>query len=347
MQMRDDGTNTNAVETEFSTLYKYILGYTTSQIVGATARLGIADHLADGPRTAVELTEAIHAIDSAVVLRFLHAAEAIGLVRQSDGGQFEQTPMLTLLRRKGGVLANSALAMTAPGFFQPWEKLDQAVLHGRAQTEEALGKDLWAYYSDNPQEEAWFADFMGELSNAAADSMLGQYKFTGRIVDVGGSHGVFLSRVLQEHPDTTAILFDLPTLLDGARSYLRERGLSDRVEFVSGSFLEEVPKGGDVYLLKSILCDWDDASCKRILTRCREAAEPGTPVVVVDWLYPDERDFSLDMVDLGQLVYINGRVRTLAQYESLFEAAGLELRTVKKSPGPKAVPANVLEAVRR
>jgi predicted O-methyltransferase YrrM len=347
MTTLNDGTMTTAVETDFFTLYNYILGYTTSQIVGAATRLGLADHLAGGPRTAAELTDAIQARDSAAVLRFLRAAEAIGLVRQSDDGQFEQTPMLTLLRRKDGVLANSALAMTAPGFFRPWEKLDQVVLHGRAQTKEALGKDLWAYYADNPEEEAWFADFMGELSNAAADSMLGQYEFTGRIVDVGGSHGVFLSRVLQHHPDTTAVLFDLPTLLDGAQSYLKERGLSDRVEFVGGSFLEEVPKGGDVYLLKSILCDWDDESCKRILKCCRDAAEPGTPVVVIDWLYPEDRDYSLDMADLGQLVYINGRVRTLAQYESLFEAAGLELRTVKRSVGLKAVPANVLEAVRR
>ncbi|MEV0698361.1 methyltransferase [Saccharopolyspora sp. NPDC050389] len=322
-------------------------------ILGAAVRLGIADHLAEGPRTVVDLAKAVGANSANAVGAFLSNAESFGLVRRVEGDRFAETPMLALLRRDGGAYRNIVSMLTGPGLCRPLEMLHRVVLRGRSHTEEALGQGLWSYYQDNPEEAASFADFMSELSGMVADSVLPRYSFSGRnkIIDVGGSNGTFLSRILMEYPDAAGVLFDLPNVIERARRNIAEQGLAARVEFVGGSFLEEVPEGGDIYLLKSVLSDWDDESCVRILSRCRDAAPPGTPVVVVDWLYHDDSKSLFDALDLRQLARVDGKVRTLPQYESLFESAALDLKRVDRPANGDAAgewaPTTVFETIRR
>jgi hypothetical protein len=331
-------------------LFRVIEGGLAVNVLSATAKLGIADHLADRPHSAAELSDAIGAADPETVVRFLRVAESIGLVRRSpDSGQFEETPMLALLRREGGACRNTVLAFTAPSYSRPGEMVDLTVLSGRASTEQALGKDLWEYYFDNPEEAAWFAGAMRDLTNTVADDVLAGYSFAGRdtVVDVGGSHGVFLSRILLSYPESSGILFDRPEVVEQARRPIADLGLTSRVRFVGGSFLQKVPDGGDLYLLKCILCDWDDESCVQILSCCRAALEPDTPLVLIDWLHPGQPDVTLDSIDFMQAFLVNGRVRTLSQYETLLRAAGLRINRVLRTTTDIEMPSTVIEVFLR
>ncbi|MEV0056719.1 methyltransferase [Saccharopolyspora shandongensis] len=350
----DDGALVEPGPADFESRLGQILnGHWDFHVVGAVTRLGIADHLADGSRTAAELAAEIGSGSTRAVAGLLNVAESIGLVRRVGADLYGETPMLALLRRDGGASRTIALMVTAPGLSRPLEMLDRAVLSGRAHSEQTLGKRVWAYYEDNPDEEAWFADYMSELTEMVADSVLPRYEFParGRIVDVGGSNGTFLARILAKYPAASGVIFDRRAVLDGARRSIAGQGLTDRVEFVAGDFRAEAPVGGDLYLLKSVMCDWDDESCVRILTRCREVAAPGVPVVVVDWLYREHPESVFDAIDLRQLATLDGKVRSLPQYESLFAAAGLQLRRVDSPTGPDAAdewaPTTVFETVPR
>ncbi|MGW0552419.1 methyltransferase [Streptomyces altiplanensis] len=331
-------------------LFSVFEGGLALNVLSATARLGIADHLAERPHNEVELSDALGAADPEIVVRFLRVAESIGLVRRIPGsGRFEETPMLTLLRREDGSCRNTVLAFTAPSYSRPAEMAHLAVLSGRATTEQALGKDLWEHYADNLEEATWFAGAMRELTNTVADCVLAGYSFAGRdtVVDVGGSHGVFLSRILLSYPEVKGILFDRPEVVEQARRPLDDLGLTSRVRFIGGSFLREVPDGGGLYMLKSVLCDWDDENCTRILSCCRNAMGTDTPLVIVDWLRPDQSDVTLDSIDLLQAILVNGRVRTLSQYETLLHAADLRLNRVLRTATGSEMPATVMEVFRR
>ncbi|ALG10920.1 methyltransferase [Kibdelosporangium phytohabitans] len=310
-------------------LMSYARGYMSSQIVGAAARLKLAEHLADGPLTSAELAGKLGA-DVEGTRRLLRAAASIGLVERLADDRFGETTMTTLLRPGPRSLSSFVLSFTSPGLYRPLEQMHNVVLDGHSHTSDVLGKGLWEYYKENPEESTWFAETMSEQSEFAADIVVPRLdvKDVKRIVDVGGSHGVLLSRVLEANPHTTGVLFDLPEVVERAKDFVGRRGLLDRVEFVPGSFLEELPKGGDLYLLKSILCDWDDDSCVRVLSNFREAAEPGTPLVVSDWLLPEQPDTFLDITNLGLLAYTDGKVRTEAQYRELFDRAGVELERI-------------------
>ncbi|WP_165912804.1 methyltransferase [Tamaricihabitans halophyticus] len=239
--------------------------------------------------------------------------------------------MTVLLRPGPRSLANFATAFTSPGLYRPWEQLHNVVLTGRNQMESVVGAGLWEYYRQHDDEARAMAQTMGEQSEFAADVALDRMDLMGpkRFVDVGGSHGVLVSRVLEKNPEATGVLFDLPEVIERARGYVADRGLTDRVELVPGSFLENVPTGGDVYMMRAVLCDWDDEHCVRILSNIRQAAGPGTPVIVLDWLLPEAPDYFLDVTSLGLLVLSDGKVRDEAEFRELFGKAGFDVKRIE------------------
>ena len=99
------------------------------------------------------------------------------------------------------------------------------------------------------------------------------------VVDVGGGNGSLLIELLRRQPALSGIVFDLPeTVRD-------EDALGDRIAFVAGSFFESVPPG-DVYVLSTILHDWDDESATKILRTIRRRASPESRLILLEAVVP-------------------------------------------------------------
>jgi SAM-dependent methyltransferase len=252
-----------------------ITGYWISQVCGATARLGLADHLAGSSATIPELAQATSA-DPDGLSRLLRAGATIGLFAETVRDRFSVIPLGAELTsgQASGSLRDIAIALTAPGHWLPWGLLPEAVACGQPQDTAALGTDVWAYYAAHPEEGAHFARAMGSISAEASAAVLACWDATRfrRIVDVGGSQGILLAGLLDAAPSATGVLFDRPEVADGARTSLAR--LAGRVDVIGGDFLDEVPPGGDLYVLKSVLHDWDDQRALQILRNVHRAARP-------------------------------------------------------------------------
>lgn len=310
-------------------LRRMIFGHLVSQTVATVARLGVADQLSRGPESSAVLARSTGA-DPDALDRLLRAAAGLGLVDEVEPSVFALAPLGEWLRSDGQNLRDLAVALAGKGHWRPVERLHDVVMTGRPAAEPALGTDLWDYYRQNPEEGAAFAAAMGNVSAAVAQEVVASYDTAPfrRIVDVGGSHGVLLAALLEANPEATGVLFDRPEVIAGAREVLEARGLAERVDLVEGDFFEEVPSGGDLYLLKHILHDWDDATAGRILDRCREAAAPGTTLLVVERLLGPGADAVAALADLLMLVLFGGRERTAAEYRRLLEGAGWRVQRV-------------------
>ena len=103
-------------------------------------------------------------------------------------------------------------------------------------------------------------------------------------VDVGGSRGSLLRRLLERNPDARGVLFDLAEVIERGRAPGRPRRPADRG---GGDFFEQVPAGGDLYVLKFILHDWDDDRAVAILRHVGEAMAPGGRIAIVETVLPD------------------------------------------------------------
>ena len=135
---------------------------------------------------------------------------------------------------------------------------------------------------------------------------------------------------LRAYPHLRGVVFDQPAVAAGAREAIAAAGLTGRCEAVGGDFFAAVPAGGDAYLLKYVLHDWDDARCTTILRACRRATPAAGRLLVVELQVPpgDGPSFAKSQ-DVNMLVNAGGRERTEAEYRALFAAAGFALtRTI-------------------
>ena len=333
-------------------MMRLITGHFASQVVRAFAELGIADLLAQGPLPAAQVAMEVGA-DAAAMARLLRGGAALGLVTADveadvDRALFSPTPLLDTLRRDApGSLRGLAVALASSGTWRPWGDFVAAVRTGKRRTVAALGCDYFEYLTRTPDEaEAFTAGMDGVTASLAGQvaRVIGASS-ASVAVDVGGATGALLHALLAANAGLRGVVFDRPEVVPAALAAAERAGLSDRVSVVAGDFFETVPEA-DLYLLKWILHDWDDAACMRILANCRRAMRPAGRVVVVELRLGGAGDPGpAALMDLNMMVMLTGRERTVAEYDALLAAAALRLARTEVLETPFG-PWSVIEAER-
>jgi hypothetical protein len=323
-------------------ILELIGGMWAARAVGALARLGVADQLAGGPRTARELAPLVGA-DETALYRLMRAVVSIGVLTQDRSGHFGLTAFGQCLRSGVPGSMRAAIASEVDTVhWACWGQLDDCIRSGKPAFEKVFGlRNPWDYYRDrNPDEGRLFSENMTAQSGAEVQEVLRAYSFSGArlVIDVGGAHGAFLAAVLKRVRGARGILFDQPDVVARAQPTLIELGVAERIERVGGSFFDSVPAGGDLYLLKHILHDWSDEECVRILGCVREAMNPGARVAVVEMplIEGGGAPFTA-LLDINMLVCLTGKERTATEYAELFRRAGLKLAGVTATRSPVAV----------
>jgi predicted O-methyltransferase YrrM len=311
-------------------LVRLFRGFWVSRAIYIAAQLGIADLLADGPRTVAQLatTTKTHALSLHRVLRLL-ASE--GVFAETEDGRFELTPRAAVLRQ-GSPARLQVLFLGRPASWQAAGNLLHTVQTGETAFERAHGMDFFEYNRQHPEDQALFDQLMTSQTRPVARAVAGKYDFASMasIIDVGGGQGVSAIEILTAHPHLKGAVFDQPAVAAQATTAIAEAGLSQRCEAIGGDFFASVPDGHDVYLLKYILHDWDDAKCIAILSSCRRAMGASGRVLVVEAIMSPGNEPSFGKTqDINMLINVGGGERTEAEYRALFEAAGFELtRTI-------------------
>jgi hypothetical protein len=326
---------------------RMITGYWVSQIVGTLADLEIPDRLANGPLTYEEVAKKTGCNPEAT-FRLLRASASIDVVSVAADGRFGLTPLGEKLRSKvPGSMRESAVALTAPGHWLPWGRLAEAVRHGVRQTPATLGRELFEFYAENPDEGSAFTGAMSNVSAAVAEDVAKALDTSTaeHVVDVGGASGTIIAALLERNPALHGTILELPHVAPRARSALLELRLSSRCNVLEGDFFKSVPQA-DIHILKQIIHDWDDEQSVRILCNCFRALSSKGRVVLVERVLPDDgRPSFAPLADLNMLVLLPGRERTAKQYRQLLEAAGLHLdRVVDISAAMQVIEASVISS---
>ena len=321
-------------------LYQKLTGTWVAQSISVVAKLGTADALADGPKGVDELAVAANA-HAPSLYRLLRALASVGIFAEDEDGRFRLTPLAEPLRSDApGSVRSFAMMLGAEWNWQPWGHLLHSVTTGQAAFEHAYGTSIFQYMADRPEAAAIFDAAMTGRSSQDANAVTAAYDFSPfrTIVDVGGGRGTLLAAILRANPGVRGILFEQAHVIPGARQYLDGAGLGQRCELVAGDFFESVVAGGDAYVLKWIVHDWDDEHAVRILERCRRAMSGAGRLLLVETVIPPGNDPSSGkLADLAMMVWTGGKERTEAEYRSLLAAAGFELTRVVPTPSSLSV----------
>ena len=318
---------TSVADLAAAQLLQMIKGYWVSQIVGTLAQLEIADQLAQGPLDCDVLANGI-GCEPKATYRLLRASANVGLVSALPDGRFGLTPLGELLRSNvPGSMRDSAIAFTAPGHWLPWGRLAEAVRHGERQTVAALGQELFDYYATNPCEGSAFTGTMANHSDPIAEELAQTLDTSAvtHVVDIGGASGTIIGALLEANPALFGTILERADVVPRAEAALVQRGLSSRCRVVEGDFFENVPEA-DLYILKSIVHDWDDQQSVKILCNCARALRPNGRVILIEWAMPEHgKPGAAALSDLNMLVLLPGRERTASEFAELFRASGLQL----------------------
>jgi hypothetical protein len=312
-------------------LLELMRGYRQPHALYVVVQLGIADLIADEPRSGEELAQAAGCHGPSLT-RLLRALASSAVFTETAPGTFAHSPMSRLLRRDHPNSRVPSISFLGAAYtLQAWSSLAHSVRTGASAFQHAHGMDKWAYNSLHPRDGATFDAVMAGARPARIASLLRAYDFSASsvVVDVGGGQGHLLAAVLAKHGGLRGVLYDLPAVVADAPARLEAVGVAGRCVIETGSFLDSVPSG-DTYVLSDILHDWPDEQCLAILRACRAAIDPGGRLLVVEHLLvPGATPPHIAWLDLQMLVeFGEGRQRSVDELRRLFDASAFRLDSV-------------------
>ncbi|MDQ6788157.1 MAG: acetylserotonin O-methyltransferase [Acidobacteriota bacterium] len=322
-----------------------LFGGLMQQSISIAAKFGIADLLVEKPQTAEELAAETET-HAPSLYRILRLLASVGIFSETADRKFELTPLAELLRQDApNSMRDVAIMQGEEWNWRNYGELRHSVKTGETAQEKAHGRPLFEFLTSNPEDEALFSRAMVNLSSSVIPPIVEAYDFTsaGKLVDIAGGHGFLLAAILKANPHLQGVLFDQPTVIDGAVESFKKQGVSDRFELVPGDFFESVPAGADIYTMKHIIHDWNDDESIKILQNIHIAMNEKGKVLIVEMVVPEGNAASPSKVmDVQMLIASGGKERTEAEYRKLLESSGFNLTRII----PTRSPFSIVEAVK-
>jgi SAM-dependent methyltransferase len=315
-----------------------LFGVPVVQVIGLAAQLGIPTQLKEGARSAAELAEACGTLPDPTY-RVLRALGSLGVLNEHPERRFSLTPVgECLVPGRPGSFDALAQLYGAPWSHSAFSQMLQSLKTGQSSFSLHYGESLFSWLGKHPTEQELFGRAMSTFSGMELGLVLGAHDFSAyrQIVDVGGGHGSLLAAILRAAPEASGTLFDLAPVIEFAQSSINAAGLATRCRCVSGDFFAHAPAGGDLYLLKHVLHDWDDARANRILSNVARAMSPGARLLIIEQgVSPPGVPGPGKLLDVVMLAMLEGgRERSADELSVLCERAGLHFEGEITTPGP-------------
>lgn len=315
-------------------------GALMTQALYVAAKTGVADLLANGEKSVVELASATETNEKALY-RVLRSLASNGIFRETETGNFVNTEYSELLRSDAPTsMRNGVIFMGEDWHWHVWGNLAESVKTGKpAWGYTHGGKEVFDYFMENPRQSEIFNRAMTDMSSTVAPRVVEAYDFSvfDTFADIAGGHGYLLAQILKAAPQTKGILFDLPHVIAGASEMLERENVAARVEKVSGDFFAQVPSA-DGYIMKHIIHDWDDERSLAILRSINRAINEGGKLLIVETVVPEGNEpHYAKLLDLEMLVSPGGIERTASEYRDLLAQAGFRLTRIIPTKSPFSI----------
>ncbi|GLT59153.1 hypothetical protein SLA2020_319890 [Shorea laevis] len=308
--------------------------------VRAAIELKVFDIIADaGPEAQLSASEIVSYIPTSNpkaaekldrILGLLSAYDFLintSLRQSHDGAGRERTYSLSKMSRyllrntKGTSMAANLLLMSGRESFESYDELKNAVLKDDFQFF-TKAHAMAPYEVLDPNSIQIFDEAMGNFTKLLLDGVLNVYKGfkdVNELMDVGGGNGAALQYILTLYPNIRGINFDRPHVIDSAPKI-------PGVEHAAGDMFQSLPKAESI-MLKSILHNWDDDKCKKLLKNCLDALPNNGKIIILEFIVPEMIENTTESrmatsSDVQMLTVFGTKERTLAEYEGLAKSAG-------------------------
>jgi 16S rRNA G1207 methylase RsmC len=324
-------------DTSANVLLNLIDGHRVTAVIYVAARLGIADLLVEAPRSVPDLARLTDTHERSL-LRLMRALVKLAICAEASDGRFQLTEVGTHLAASAEHSLKAWVLLEGGMLRASWSELIESIRTGKSAAELA-GRSVQEHFANMATtNRGLFDEAMLSLTRTAVPDVLSSYDFSGisRLMDVGGGLGELMCAILKKYPSMHGVVFDLPHCAEGAKKNISGARLADRCEFIAGSFFESVATGADAVVMKSIIHDWNDERCVRILQNCHRALPAGARLMLIDKVIPEKLesgggDLFVFLDDLNMLRGPGGCERTPTEFRALLSEGGFSMRRVVPS----------------
>jgi hypothetical protein len=282
--------------------------------------------------------------------RLLRTLASMGVFAEEEGRSFRLTPMAELLLTDvPGSLRVAAEVVGEEWNWRPWGALLHSVETGETAFDHLYGESTWDWFAEHPAAARMFDQHMDANTSADAEAIVAAFDFSGRPDDrrCRGRTGRLLTGILRRHTSARGITFSLPAVIESSR------GLLGLTEPAAGSDVASMRstarREGDLYVLKNILHDWDDARARDILAACRRAMGGPARLLIIEHVVGRSNQSCAGTIgDIQMMVRSGGRNRTAEELRELLAACGFHLRRIiPTGGGPDIVEAQIQDGIER
>ncbi|BAP31970.1 methylase [Chryseobacterium sp. StRB126] len=316
-----------SIKPEFTLkMFEVLGGVWIAGCVKTAAELNIADHLAEGEQTIYSLAGKTKS-DEKSLYRIMRALSSVGIFEELEDKKFALNDFGAALQTDVPGTAKNFVLTILGEHFPTYMELTYNAKTGKIPFEHVHGVGVWEYYKRNPEAGINFGKGMTGMSGMELEGIMNTYDFSSyqTIVDIGGGNGVMIYAILNAYPHSSGIIFDEANVIQVTASLIPEN-LKDRCSVSIGSFFDKAPEGADLYTMKWIMHDWSDKECIQILKVCYDAMPKGGKLLIIDAVIPDDsrnKPHVAKVLDIVMLSCLTGRERTLSEFKTLIEEAGL------------------------
>ncbi|MFH0731240.1 MAG: methyltransferase [Pseudomonadota bacterium] len=305
-------------------------------------KLEIFTFLEGKTATAATVAEEIKA-DAYGTEVLLNALAAMGLIVKSTAGYTDTDAAVKWLSKKSNQYLGHII-LHQHHLVETWDRLDEVVRTGAPPR-------IGSRHNEAERRENFLMGMFNMAMNLAP-YLSSEIDLSGRahLLDLGGGPGTWAIHFCLKNPTLKATIFDLPTTRPFAQKTIERFGLTSRINFATGNFLEDpIPGSYDAAWLSQILHGEGPEDCLKIIQKTVSALKPGGLIMIHEFLLNDPMDgplfpalFSLNM--LGQTE--KGRSYSQGQLEAMLRATGvIDIRRIEVvTPNDSAILSGVKSA---
>jgi SAM-dependent methyltransferase/predicted transcriptional regulator len=257
-------------------------GFMESRVILTASELDFFTSIDEKPCTPSSLASE-RGLDVRATTRILDCLCVMALLSKTDD--------IYRLTNKGAFLSSRHPETVLPmvlhmvNLWQTWSGLTEIVRTGPGSQREPGLK-----FSEKDWQS--FIGAMHVAARALSKEIVESYDSSGfmRLLDVGGASGTYAIAFLRKNPSMKAVIYDLEDVIPMAQERIRDEGLSDRVEFVTGDFYEdELPTGCDLALLSAIIHQNSREENLRLYGKIFQALKKGGTILIRDHIMNEDR----------------------------------------------------------
>ncbi|MGA8438089.1 MAG: class I SAM-dependent methyltransferase [Candidatus Sulfotelmatobacter sp.] len=310
-----------------SPVLQLIEDFRRSKTMFAAVSLGIFDALERAASNAATLATQL-TVQSEPLERLLDACVGLKLLRRKDGIYENEPVASTYLCRTGEHSLTGYILYSNEVLFSLWNHLEDAIREGKpcwSQVFETEGA-IFDHFFRSPEAKQTFLHGMhglGVLSSPRVIEAVALSQFR-QMVDLGGGTGHLAIAACERYPDIRAMVFDLPQVVETAKTYIAQSSAASRIGVIAGDFFNDDLPGADLFAMGRILHDWSDLKINQLLAKIYKRLPAGGALLLAEKLLCEDKTgpVSAQLQSLNMLVCTEGKERSLTEYRQVLETAG-------------------------